>query len=146
MPVYMPPGTITNMCAFSKTDRVYTKQAGGYTVSARPPKKVNLGGKIALELIDMIALAGASEMAIADKAAKVGVVGAQLAELIMEHRRIQSPGNSVIKATEAATKAERALSMVIEGGETVITKGGREARIATKKFPRNAELVSNMPL
>ena len=109
MTVWTPPGTISNFGAFDKDIPIYTKQVGGYTVLARPPKKKNPGPAVMSELIDLIVLGGVSEMAIAAKAAKAGVVIAEISELVTEYIKLQSLGTDIAKTTQAATKAERVL-------------------------------------
>ena len=124
---------------------ITTKQVNGDTFVVKKQPKVNVGQALLLEAIDMIAISGVAEMALAQKAVLAGRNLAQIKDAVQLYRNIQALGNDVAKTSQSVSKTEKAINMALEAGDKVVSKGGevinKVVDTANKNLPKTTEVI-----
>jgi hypothetical protein len=124
---------------------ITTKQVNGDTFVVKKQPKVNVGQALLLEAIDMIAISGVAEMALAQKAVLAGRNLAQIKDAVQLYRNIQALGNDVAKTSQSVSKTEKAINMALEAGDKVVSKGGevinKVVDTANKNLPKTTEAI-----
>ena len=124
---------------------ITTKQVNGDTFVVKKQPKVNVGQALLLEAIDMIAISGVAEMALAQKAVLAGRKLAQIKDAVQLYRNIQALGNDVAKTSQSVSKTEKAINIALEAGDKVVSKGGevinKVVDTANKNLPKTTEAI-----
>ena len=127
MPVYIPPGAITNTGAFNKNLVITTTQVNGYTVYTPSKKTENLGGFVFNAIVeDAIMELGGNAIG----ATKTGLRLARLAGLLA---KTTARGVKTAKTAVQGTKLAKNTANTIKTARTAVKKALPKTPEATRK-------------